>query len=271
MLRFRKPKVGLALGGGSAKGLAHIGVIKVLEANNVPIDFIAGTSIGALIGGSYAALRDIKKIEEIVLNTNWREILPLIDLSIFRGFLGGEKLKKFIDGQIGKATFKDLKIPFVAVATDLKTGEPIYINNGAVSEAIRASISLPLVFKPVKQKNRWLSDGGLSVPVPVMALKNMGAELIIAVNLLTHYSSGKFEGLGFYRIANDSINILNHHLANHDVEGANLVVRPKVSDIGWKSFLTRDGTEKVIIAGEKAMSEKLAELAPKLSKRFFWE
>lgn len=270
MLRFRRPKIGLALGGGSAKGLSHIGVIKVLEANNVPIDFIAGTSIGALIGGSYAALKDINKIEEIALNTNWREILPLIDPSIFRGLLGGEKLKKFFNDHIGKATFDELKIPFTAVATDLETGEAVYINSGDVSVAIRASLSLPLVFKPVKHKNRWVADGGLSSPVPVAALKNMGAEIIIAVNLLTHYSSEKsMTSLGFYKIATDSISILNHHLANNDVRGANLVVLPKVSDIGWKNILTREGTKKVIVAGEEAMSEKLDELS-KLSKKLFW-
>lgn len=273
MFRFRKPKIGLALGGGSAKGLSHIGVIKILEANNIPIDFIAGTSIGALIGGSYAALRDISKIEEFVLATNWREILPLIDPSIFKGLIGGDKIKKFIDDRIGKISFDDLEIPFTAVATDFETGEPVYISTGKVSDAIRASISLPLVFKPVKYRERLLTDGGLSAPVPVAVLKDMGAKIIIAVNLLTYYSTNNKSSkasLGFYNIANDTINILNHHLANDNVKDADLVIRPNVKDIGWKNILTRDGSREAITAGEKAMLEKLEELKVKLSKKRFW-
>lgn len=271
MLRFRKPKIGLALGGGSAKGLSHIGVIKILVENNIPIDFIAGTSIGALIGGSYAALNDINKIEEIALRTNWREILPLLDPSIFRGLLSGDKLKKFIELHTENKTFNELKIPFTAVATDLGTGDPVYLNSGSVSDAIRASVSLPLVFKPIQYKDKLLTDGGLSVPVPVTILKDMGAEIIVAVNLLTHYSSEKLmTGLGLFRIANDTISILNHHLANNNVKEAEVVVRPHVSEIGWKNILTREGTEEVIKAGEAAMTEKLDEFKRMFSKKIFW-
>mgnify|MGYP001584505149 CR=1 FL=1 len=269
----RQKKVGLALGGGSAKGFSHIGVIKVLKENNIPIDYIAGTSIGALIGGTFAALNDINKIEEIALKTNWREILPLLDPSIVNGLLSGEKLTRFIESQIGKINFSELDIPFTAVATDLETGNAVHINDGSVSEAIRASLSLPLVFKPVKHNKITLSDGGLSEPVPVKALREMGAEIIIAVNLLTHYSSQNrksFSGLGFYNIASDSISILNHHLANHNTKDADIVVLPEVYNFGWKSILTSKSTEEVIMSGEKAMSEKIEALKNKLNKKIFW-
>lgn len=274
MRLFKKHKIGLALGGGSAKGLSHIGVIKILEKNNIPIDFIAGTSIGALIGGAYAATKDIKGIEETALKTNWREILPLLDPSIFSGLLGGEKLTKFIERQIGNINFDELKIPFVAVATNLETGDPVYINEGNVSKAIRASVSLPLVFKPVIHNHKWVSDGGLSVPVPVAILKKMGADIIIAVNLLTHYSSQSNKSLSrlsFYGIANDSISILNHHLANLNMRGADIVVLPRVSEVGWKNILTTEGTRGVIESGEKAMSEKIEEIKAKLKRNTFWK
>ena len=212
MAEFKKPKIGLALGRGGPKGLAHIGVIKVLEENNIPIDFIAGSSIGAVVGGVYAVTKDVKLIEETIINTNWRQILSLIDPSFRQGLVGGEKLKKFIEGYIGKVKFHDLKIPLSVIATDLKTGEMILINEGEVASAIRTSISLPLVFKPVKQDDQLLADGGLSLPVPVEIANEMGAGLVIAVNLDAGYFANNHNSVnfGFYKIANNSINLLLH-------------------------------------------------------------
>lgn len=260
MFKSKKPKIGLALGSGGPKGLAHIGIIKVLEENNIPIDFIAGSSIGAMVGGFYAAKKDVKQIEKIALDTNWHQILTLIDPSLSQGLIGGEKVKKFIENYINKVHFQDLKIPLSVVATDLKNGDTICIDEGEVSSAIRASISFPLVFKPIEREDKLLADGGLSLPVPVDIVKKMGAELIIAVNLDADYftnSNNKNIDFGFYKIANNSINLLRHHLASWNIKNADIVVAPQSGSIHWNKFL--DGKD-IILSGEKVMKEQLNKL-----------
>ncbi len=262
MAKTKRLKIGLALGSGGAKGLAHIGVIKTLEKNNIPIDFIAGSSIGALIGGFYSATKNIDWVEKIALSTNWRQLLSLIDPSLQKGLIGGEKIKKFIEHHIGKVKFQNLKIPFSAITTDLKTGEIISINQSEVAPAIRASISIPLIFKPVKQGEKLLADGGLSLPVPVETTRKMGAELVIAVNLDADYfapnKNNNKSTFSFYKIANNSINILRYHLALCNVKDADITIEPKLGGIvHWNKFL--NGKE-LISAGEKAMKTNLSQL-----------
>ena len=229
----KKLKIGLALGGGGARGLAHIGILKVLEENGIEADFIAGTSIGAMIGAFYSHTKDAKKVENLALFTDWKKVVSLIDPSIHQGILNGKKVEAYIEEFIGKTSFKNLKIPFCAVATDLKTGKPVVLCKGNVVPAVRASISLPLVFKPVKLKGKVLSDGGLSVPIPVDVVKNMGADFVIAVNLDGDYkTTNKDEEFGFTKIADSSINILRYHLANSNIKNADFVVTPKVGKFG---------------------------------------
>ena len=261
---FKRPRIGLALGSGGAKGLAHIGVIKVLEKNNIPIDFIAGSSIGALIGGFYSATKDIKQVEEIAISTNWRQLLSLVDPSLRQGLIKGEKIKKFIETHIGKVKFQDLKIPLSVIATDLRNGEIIPISQGEVASAIRASISFPLIFKPVEREGKLLADGGLSLPVPVEIVSKMGAKLVIAVNLDADYFTNKSNNktdLGFYEIAINSINLLCYHLARWNVRNADIIVEPKLSIkmgiVHWDKFL--DGRD-IILSGELAMKKKLLQL-----------
>ncbi len=181
----KNPKVGLALGSGAARGLAHIGVLKVLEENKIPIDFIAGTSMGALIGATYAAGLDIEQIEEIACNTDWkltaRLFLPTLPRS---GFVEGKRIKDFLKTLIGDSNIDTLKVPFAVVATDLLTGEEIVIHKGSLVEAVRASISIPVIFTPVRHQNRFLVDGGLVNPVPTSVAAEMGADVIIAVNVI---------------------------------------------------------------------------------------
>ena len=257
MINKKRPKIGLALGSGGPKGLAHIGVIKILEENNIPIDFIAGSSIGAMIGGFYAATKDTKQMEKIALGTNWRLILSLIDLSLHQGLVGGEKVKNLIESYIDKIHFQDLKIPLSVIATDLKSGEIIVINEGEVASAVRASISSPLIFKPIERKGKLLADGGLSLPIPVDIVREMGAEVVIAVNLDADYftnGNNKNVNFGFYKIANNSINLLRYHLASWNIQNADVVITPQSGNIYWNKFL--DG-KNIILAGEKAAKEQL--------------
>lgn len=257
MAKSKRPKIGLALGSGGSRGLAHIGVIKALEENNIPIDFIAGTSIGAMAGGFYAAGLGVKKMENIVLEINWRRMFSLVDPRLKQGLITGEKVKTFIEGYVDGKRIEDCKIPFVAVATDLKTGEIVVLNKGEMAQAIRASISIPLVFKPVEIDGRMLADGGLSAPVPVEIVRAMGADIVIAVNLDKHYHDENWKP-GWYDIANDSLNILRHHLALSNVSTADIVINIDVGKNNyWYQFI--NGQDK-ILTGEKATKEILPKL-----------
>ncbi|MBE3090797.1 MAG: patatin-like phospholipase family protein [Candidatus Atribacteria bacterium] len=178
-------KIGLALGGGSARGLAHVGVILALEAYNIPIDIIAGTSIGSVIGGLYASGATIEQLEEVALSIKKSKTLFMID-PVFphSGLINGDRIEKMLNQfALEDKTFDDLKIPFAAVATEIGSGAEVILNQGKVIDAVRASISIPGIFTPVKYENYYLVDGGVVNPVPVDVVKMMGADIIIAVSL----------------------------------------------------------------------------------------
>jgi len=247
------PKIGLALGSGGPRGLAHVGVIKALEKENIPIDFIAGCSIGAMVGGFYALTKDITWVKKIAMETDWRRIVSLLtEPSLLSGGLvGGEKIEKFFLDQVGGKKFKDLQIPFTAVATDINTGKEVRITEGDLAIAIRASSSVPLIFKPTKRKGKLLVDGGLSNPVPCDIVRKMGADLVIAVNLddysfqngnrTSNTNGGK---LAIHRVALNSLNILRYHLSQYCVVGADFVITPKVSEKSWTRFANGRGIIK---------------------------
>ena len=171
-------KLGLALSGGFAKGLAHIGVLKVLEKNKIPIYCIAGTSMGSVIGACYAAGLKAGELESLVKNTEFED---LVDFTFpGKGLVNGKKIENFISKILSNKTFKDLKKPFAAVATNLLTGKRKIFNSGSVAKAVRASISFPVVFTPIKIGKSVYVDGGLVDPVPVDAVEKMGCSIIIA-------------------------------------------------------------------------------------------
>ncbi|MDD5014327.1 MAG: patatin-like phospholipase family protein [Atribacterota bacterium] len=178
-------KIGLALGSGSARGLAHVGVIMALEAYNIPIDIIAGTSIGSVIGSLYASGATVRQLEEVALSIKKSKTLFMID-PVFphSGLISGDRIEKMLNQfAIKDKTFDDLKIPFAAVATDVESGVEVILNQGKVIDAVRASISIPGIFTPVKYQDYYLVDGGVVDPVPVDVVKMMGADIIIAVSL----------------------------------------------------------------------------------------
>jgi len=178
-------KIGLALGSGSARGLAHVGVIQVLEAYNIPIDIIAGTSIGSVVGSLYAAGASIDQLEEAALSMKKSKTLFLIDLALpHSGLISGKRIEEMLnDLALEDKTFDELKIPFAAVATDVESGAEVILNQGKVIDAVRASIAIPGIFTPVKYQDYYLVDGGIVDPVPVDVVQKMGADIIIAVSL----------------------------------------------------------------------------------------
>ena len=180
-------KTGLALGSGAARGLAHIGVLKALKERDISIDMIAGSSMGALVAAYYARKGEIASLEEIALKIDWRQLARLLDPNLallFKGIIYGRKVKGLLEALIGNVKFKDLKIPLAVVATDAHTGEEVVIKEGSVIEAVRASISVPAIFMPVKFRDRFLMDGGIVNPVPVKVVKDMGATFVIACNVI---------------------------------------------------------------------------------------
>ena len=182
-------KIGLALGGGGARGLAHIGVIKALESAGINIDFIAGTSVGALVGGFYAATKDIKFLESEFFNVRGKDILPIRkilmnqDGILFRNQSFVESLEKVIKD----VKVESCKVRFRALATDVENGEEVAIDKGNLIEAIKASTAVPLAFKPVSVGGRLLIDGGFVNPVPADVVRDMGAEYVIAVDVSSRW------------------------------------------------------------------------------------
>jgi len=176
-------KIGLALGSGSARGWAHIGVIQAIEEAGINVDYVAGTSIGALVGAAYAA-GNIGVLRDIALQLNWKQILYFFDIVFPKsGLIDGKKIADFIRNHIQGKNIEELSLPFCAVSTDMVKGCEVVIHEGDIVEAIRASISIPGIFTPLMKNELVLVDGGLVNPVPVSVAREMGADFVIAVDL----------------------------------------------------------------------------------------
>ncbi|HVB48087.1 MAG TPA: patatin-like phospholipase RssA [Burkholderiales bacterium] len=177
-----RPRIGLALGSGSARGWAHVGVIRALQEAGIRPDVVCGTSIGALVGAAYAA-GELDRFEQWVLGMGVKEVLALMDVRLGGGMLKGERLMEFLRRNFVDRPIEELQMPFAAVATALQTGAEVWLRSGSTVEAVRASIALPALFAPVVQEGRILVDGGLVNPVPVSLARAMGAGIVIAVDL----------------------------------------------------------------------------------------
>ena len=223
MWLFNRKKIGLALGGGGAKGLVHIGVLKVLEEKGYNIKYIAGTSAGALIGGLYAFYKDAKKVEEIVLEQDIKSVVRAFsDIDIMKGVVKGGKVKELIESYIGEVRIEDLDIKFSAVSVDLVTGEKVVIDKGPLSDAILASGSLPFLFKPKQREKELLLDGGIVEPVPVRTVREMGCRRVLAVDLNSGESIGKN-----VKVLSRSSAIMMQQLVREQTDDAWKVITPK--------------------------------------------
>jgi NTE family protein len=180
---IRRPVIGLALGGGAARGFAHIGILKTLLAHGIVPNVVVGTSIGAVVGGAYAA-GHLDTLEQWARGLQMRNILGYLDIRLNgSGLIGGEKLASQLEATIGSTLIEDLPCKFATVATEVRTGHEIWLTHGRVVDAMRASYALPGIFAPVLIGDRWLVDGALVNPVPVSAARALGAEIVIAANL----------------------------------------------------------------------------------------
>ncbi len=262
-----KKKVGLALGSGAARGLAHIGVLEVLEKEGIQIDMIAGTSTGAAIGALYAEGKNASAIKNMALDLSWKRLAPLLDLALPKtGFIEGRKVKEVLKLTIGDMEFEDLRIPLSCVATDIMTGEEVIINQGSVLEGVRASISIPVIFTVAKWKGRYLVDGSLVNPVPVSILKRMGADFIIAVNVIPDITERAKQAKAtkapnIFSMIMQSIYIGAYSLVESSMAGADVVIEPHIGHIGTGDF---HRAEECILQGKLAAEESIPKIRNQL-------
>lgn len=251
---FEPPTIGIALGGGFARGIAHVGILKVLEEENIPIHAIAGTSVGALIGACYCSGLSPADMEEVSRKTRFTSFARW---TLSRcGFASSDRMIAYLNKTLKCKTFEELRIPLGVTATDFNTGEGVVFHSGSMIDPVRASCSYPGMFLPVEMGGRYLVDGMLSHPVPTRPLREMGADKVIAVHLKGTWSNGGaprhlFDVIGqSFAIAQDAMSSLWRNAAD-------IVVEPEVSGFAYDDFKR---AADLIKAGEVAMRKALPEV-----------
>jgi NTE family protein len=260
----RKVKIGLALGGGAARGFAHIGVIKALEAQGIVPDIVVGTSAGSVVGAMYAAGNDGFALQKMALEMDEASIsdwaLPFFNKS--SGVLKGEALQAYVNKAVHNQPIEKLKIPFGAVATDLKTGQPILFRRGNTGMAVRASSAVPSVFQPVSIAGRSYVDGGLVAPVPVRFAKEMGAEFIIAVNISS--ATEAQATASSMDVLMQTFTIMGQRINQLELKDADIVITPALGSMGSADF---NGRNLAVLAGEQAAAQAMPQIKARLKAR----
>lgn len=254
-----KPKIGLALGGGAARGFAHIGVIKMLESQGIVPDYIVGTSAGAVVGSLYASGHDAFAMQKIAQQ---------LDEKIFadwtlggRGFLKGEALQDFINQHLNMRPLEKLNKPFAVVATDLNTGERVVFRTGDSGLAVRASAAVPGIFQPTQFGGKTYVDGGLSSPIPVQAARDMGADFVIAVDISARPEGQPVDSLT--AIIWQTTTIMGGVIGANELKGADVVIRPRLPYVKSWDFAARNDA---ILEGERAALAALPKIRQKLGR-----
>ena len=248
--------------------MAHVGVLAALERKGIPIDMIAGASIGAVIGAFYAAGKDISHIKNVVMSVNRRTMLSLMDFTLPKmGFIKGKRVTHWLKSNIGDINIEDLRIPFACIATDIQTGEEVVIKKGSVAEGLRASSSMPVTFTPAKWQGRYLVDGGLVDPLPVRVLREMGADVVIAVNVVPYIGDrdqktnaedlDSLKGPNIFSILMRMISIMGYQAAIAGLREADIIIAPNVGHIR-PSDVNR--ARELILRGERAAQRAIPEI-----------
>lgn len=261
--RWREPRVGLALGGGAARGFAHVGVIQVLEQHGIRPDVVVGTSAGSLVAALYASGKQGRELEQAALQMEEAEIadwtLPIFN----RGLLRGEALARYVNRQVQGRLLQDMKLPLGILATDLSSGKGVLFQRGDTGAAVRASSAVPGVFTPVRIGGRDYVDGGLVAPVPVEQARHMGAELVIAVDISS--APEPLQNGDALRVLLQTFTIMGQSINQHVLATADVVVRPALPGVGSADFTAR---QRAMVAGREAMLAAMPRLREQLhSKR----
>lgn len=260
----RHVKIALALGGGAARGFAHIGVIKALEAQGIRPDIVVGTSAGSVVGAMYAAGYDGFTLQKMALDMDEASIsdwaIPFFSKA--PGVLKGDALQAYVNKAVRNQPIEKLKIPFGAVATDLKTGQPILFRRGNTGQAVRASSAVPSVFQPVTIAGHTYVDGGLVAPVPVRFAKEMGAEFIIAVNISS--ATEAQATASSLDVLMQTFTIMGQRLNQHELKDADVVITPALGAMGSADFT---GRNLAVLAGEQAAAKVMPQLKASLKAK----
>ncbi|MFA6584438.1 MAG: patatin-like phospholipase family protein [Elusimicrobiaceae bacterium] len=249
----KRPKVGLVLSGGGARGFAHVGVLDVLRVNGFPVDMIAGTSMGAVVGSMYAAGMPIKTLWQIGnkatldIASDDMNTFGIIRLLTTETLFSSQRMGAFLNEKIGEKNFSDLKIPFACVAMDIKTGERVVFTDGDVGLAVRASMNLPGVFKPVEYRHRYLVDGGVADNAPVDVARDMGADWVFTSLIRTNYTRTSFGSIYSYLM--QALDIRGHMLVDESLKNSNFILVPQLGEVGFLDF------SKATRAGQLGLEE----------------
>jgi NTE family protein len=257
---YMKPKVALVLGGGAARGFAHVGVLRELEKEKIPIDMIVGTSVGSLIGAMYASNPNTFELEWTAFKLEKDDIFDFSLFSSATGPVKGDKLEKFVLAQIPKQEIEQFAIPYYAVAADLNTGEPVIFSSGPVCKAVRASCSIPGIFTPLNYNNRMLVDGGvLGNFAPEVARKN-GANVVIVVSIGKTVENKQTNNV--IEITLQAIAIMSSRIDAFKAKDADVVISPNVGDVGTTDFSQK---KRCMEAGIKAATEAVPDIIAKIN------
>jgi NTE family protein len=230
------PRVALVLGGGAARGFAHIGVIRILEQEKIPIDLVVGTSVGSLIGALYAQKRDVFELEWTAFALTRDDLLDtgVLTALVGMGLAKGERLEKFVESKLKVKTIEALQVPFVAVATDLNWGTKVVIDHGSISRAVHASSAIPGIFEPVSHLGKILVDGGVVDNIPISVARDRGADLVIAVDISEQVGNTNITNM--FDVLLQSANIMFALNVAHSKSGADVLVTPDVGGVAMLDF-----------------------------------
>ena len=255
----RPAKIAVVLGAGASRGFAHIGVLKVLETSKIPIHMIVGTSAGSFVGSLYAYGFDAFQLQKIALSIDKGDIA---DITIpDNGFIKGDKLEEYVNTMVRKTPIEKLRIPFYAVATNIPSGQEVVFGKGNTGTAVRASCSIPGIFRPAKIGDKMYIDGGVVSPVAVDAARRYGADIVIAVDISADLDTRQPEGT--IDTILQAINIMYSKLAGIQLTRADIVIRPKVGYIGSGDF---DKRHEAVLEGEKATYEAMGNIKALIEK-----
>lgn len=248
-----RPRIGLALGSGSLRGIAHLGVLRALEQEGIPIDIIAGTSVGSFVGGAYAAGMSVDDCEKVVMSMKWNSIVGFTFPK--RSIVHNEPMVGFIERHLGQRQIEQLPMPFAAVASDANTGEAHIMRSGSLAHAVAASTAIPAVMRPVRYQEKTLVDGAIVHPVPAALVRSMGADIVIAVNVCTENFT-KGAPTNFVKSLLNTIDIMSAKLVKEELQLADVIIRPELDQInsgGFKeaALLIREGERSTYASAEQ--------------------